>query len=456
MKRLLTGTLLTSLALLSAATASVATFETGITRSNVFTTGSSDQRNLWFDRTAQAGAGVLRIDVVWRSIAPAVRPANPASPFAYDFSGFDDSILRAQQRGLEVMLTVFVAPSWAEAPGRSASAAVGTWKPDPQEFALFGRALATHFNGVLGPRVKYFEAWNEPNLGTFLTPQWANGTKIVSADHYRRMLNAFYAAVKGVHSDNVVLSAGTAPYGDDVGTGASPTTGGRTRPLQFYRELMCLKRTRNKKTNCPTKAKLDIAAHHPINRSGSPRSSAAHPDDVTTPDLGKNFVSAVRFAEKKGTILPKRKGREIWATEIWIETNPPDKEDGVSLSKAGDWLAERSTTGSKVPIRSLTTGSKMTPTCLVGLGTKHSVSTGLWFHPAVQGGRQKKPVYTAFRFPFVTDRESREKLIAWGKAPRGRHAQDRAQIRQGLGDCQEASRQEGPRVRDEPQARRKA
>ena len=29
-----------------------------------------------------------------------------------------------------------------------------------------------------------------------------------------------------------------------------------------------------------------------------------------------------------------------------------------------------------------------------------------------------KPSFNAFRFPFVTDRKSRQKLLAWGKSPR--------------------------------------
>jgi hypothetical protein len=39
-------------------------------------------------------------------------------------------------------------------------------------------------------------------------------------------------------------------------------------------------------------------------------------------------------------------------------------------------------------------------------------STGVLF---ADGSR--KPAYTAFRFPFVTERTSEKKLIAWGKSP---------------------------------------
>jgi hypothetical protein len=32
---------------------------------------------------------------------------------------------------------------------------------------------------------------------------------------------------------------------------------------------------------------------------------------------------------------------------------------------------------------------------------------------------QPKPAYTAFRFPFLTERINKRKLLAWGKAPAG-------------------------------------
>lgn len=391
-----------------------AAFDTGMTWSSVFQTGTSTQRDLWFDRTKAAGMGLFRMDVVWRSVAPAVRPVDPTDPAVYNWSAIDDSLLRAKARGMEVMFTVYRAPVWAEAPGRDPSAAPGAWKPDPSEFAAFGKALATRYDGAHGvPRVRYFEAWNEANLNIFLTPQWRNG-RIVSDDHYRRMLNGFYDAVKSVRPDNKVLAAGTAPYGDDVRKSGQ----GRTRPLQFYRELMCLKRTRNKKSTCPSKAKFDLAAHHPINRSGSPRTSAVHPDDVTTPDV-KNLKKALRYAERKHTILPSRKGRDIWATEIWIETNPPDKRDGVSVSKAGDWIAETLyllwKQGVEKVINYRIQDDAYAPPGPAG--EVISIQAGLWFHPSVRGGARKDEVFTAFDFPFVTERRSRNSLFAWGVAP---------------------------------------
>lgn len=166
-------------------------------------------------------------------------------------------------------------------------------KPDPQQYAAFAHAVAARYSGsFLGlPHVRYYQAWNEPNLSNYLTPQW-EGDSLLSAEHYRRLFDAFDQAVHGVRTDNVVVTAGTAPFGD-------PPGGTRTRPLRFWRELLCLKKKDGELRGaaCPEKADFDVLAHHPIQTSGGPRQSAINPDDATTPDF-KHVVETLRRAEK--------------------------------------------------------------------------------------------------------------------------------------------------------------
>src|SRR5438270_90526 len=69
--------------------------------------------------------------------------------------------------------------------------------------ALIGAAARRYSGAFAGlPRVRYWIAWNEPNLSSFLTPQRNN----VSANIYRALLNAFASAVKAVHQDNQVVA----------------------------------------------------------------------------------------------------------------------------------------------------------------------------------------------------------------------------------------------------------
>ena len=310
--------------LVFAGSASAKPFQTGFA-DPLFSSDDAGTRATWLDQARNARAKVIRIDVSWRSVAPATEPSNPTDPSAYDWGTIPAAVNDAKARGLKVLLTVSRAPDWAEAPGRPAGVQPGTWKPDAGKFGQFGRALAAQFGGD----VRHYQAWNEPNLWTFLNPQY-EGRALVAADIYRRMLNAFYAGVHALQRNAIVVSAGTAPYGE-------PPGGRRTRPLRFWRELLCLKNRRKlKPTKCPEKARLDALAHHPINTSGGPKRSAAHPDDVATPDV-KKVVRTLRKAEKRHRVKPR--GRHpMWVTEFWWETNPPDKCTGIPVRRQARWI----------------------------------------------------------------------------------------------------------------------
>ena len=75
------------------------------------------------------------------------------------------------------------------------------------------------------------QVWNEPNLSGQLSPQ-SEGTTAISPGYYREMLNASYAAVKAVDPQMLVVTAGTAPYGD-------PPGGNRVRPVEFWQQTLC-------------------------------------------------------------------------------------------------------------------------------------------------------------------------------------------------------------------------
>lgn len=273
---------------------------------------------------ATAGASTVRLDVSWRAVAPAVEPIDPTDPAAYNWGRLPDAVASANSRGLDVMLTAASAPDWAEGSGRSGDAPAGTWKPNAKKFGEFAQALASRFDG----EVRLFEAWNEPNLFTFLNPQY-DGKKLVGSDIYRRMLNAFHEGIHRVQPRAKVITGGTGPYGE-------PRGGRRTRPLVFLRDLLCLDGNLKPK-QCKSEPKFDVLAHHPINTSGGPKVSALHPDDASTPDL-KHVVKVLRKAEKrKRTATPGR--HPVWVTEFWWETNPPDECTGVSPKRQAKWIS---------------------------------------------------------------------------------------------------------------------
>src|SRR5262249_2276157 len=148
---------------------------------------------------------------------------------------------------LKVLAVFTGAPAWAQAPGRPAAVPQGTWRPNPQALEQYGIALGRRYSGHFPdpanpghmlPRVAAFQVWNEPNLSAYLNPQWSGG-KPAAPVIYRQMLNAFYRGVKSVDPGAMVVTAGTAPFGD-------PQPGGeRIQPALFWRVVLCLKATSN-------------------------------------------------------------------------------------------------------------------------------------------------------------------------------------------------------------------
>ena len=133
----------------------------------------------------QEGATIVRVNLVWSQVAPAdppssFNPADPASP-GYNWSAVDASVRDLTSQGLQVLLNISGAPTWAEGPGPPPDVQPGTWRPDPAQFASFATAAALRYDGrfpdplhpgAFLPRVRYWQPWNEPNLAIYLSPQW--------------------------------------------------------------------------------------------------------------------------------------------------------------------------------------------------------------------------------------------------------------------------------------------
>jgi hypothetical protein len=282
--------------------------------------------------------------------------------------------------------------------------------PRPGALGALARAAALRYSGSYVPpgasrplpQVRYWQAWNEPNLSLYLMPQWRRvrgGYTAASPVVYRAMLDAFYSAVHAVQPGARVLSAGTGPYGD-------PPGGQRMPPAQFTRELLCLSGPRLTPERCPHPARFDILDHHPYSVEG-PGFQAFNADDVAIVDLAKLTNPLHRAETLHLAGGPTR--HQLWVTEVSWDSNPPDPR-GVPVATQARWLEET-----------------------LYLLWRQGVSTLLWFlikdAPPIPdyastyqsgtylAGGQPKPSATAFRFPFVVIRDGRGKLLAWGKAP---------------------------------------
>lgn len=371
---------------------------------------SADDRAPWLQRAADSGSDIVRIDIGWVAGTRPANPRNPADP-AYDFTRADTAIVDATARGLRVLASFTGAPRWAEGANRPASADTGSWKPDPAALEGYGAALARRYDGSVPdparpgrtlPRVDAFQPWNEPNLDKYLAPQWSGGKTFAPA-HYRRMLSAFTTGVKSVRASALVVTAGTAPFGDPF------PNGHRIMPARFVREMLCLRRVRGKlrrTASCPSPARFDVLAHHPYS-VGDPTRDALNADDVSIPDVRK-LTTLLRAGERLRTALPRKRHR-MWVTEVSYDSNPPDPF-GVPAALHARFLEQAFYLLWKQGVDTITWFQVRDQ--LPNPSYAATVQSGIYF----ADGRPK-PAQRAFRFPLVAERAGRAALRVWGRAP---------------------------------------
>jgi hypothetical protein len=372
-------------------------------------------RTSWLNRALQARGSIVRLQLRWSAVEPsriAGTAAEQADNPALHFEELDAAVRDASARGLRVLLTVSSAPRWAEGPQRPTSAPPGSWRPDPAALRAFSTAAARRYSGRFAdpqrpgstlPAVRLWQAWNEPNLSRELTPQWTEQSgRFVAAGPslYRAMLNAVYDAVRSVSPDNVVLSAGTAPFGD------SSPGGPRTPPVRFWRELLCLTGRHLTARACGRPAHFDVLAHHPYS-VGDPGRRALNAEDVSIPDLGK-LTRLLRRAQRVGGVLPRRHQR-VWVTEIGYDSSPPDPQ-GVPVALHARFVADTLyrlwSQGADVVVWLNIRDEAPLPSFAA------TSQSGLYFRDG-----SAKPALSAFRFPFLTRRLGSRRLLSWGRAP---------------------------------------
>jgi hypothetical protein len=388
----------------------------GFSADPALTGGAPAAATTWIPRAVTEGASIVRVNLIWSEVAPTIRPASfspadPSSP-AYDWSTVDAAVRALAGQGLQVLLNITGAPTWAEGPSPPADASPGSWRPDPAQFASFATAAALRYDGsspdplqpgAFLPRVRYWQPWNEPNLSLYLSPQWtqsAHGWLPASPSIYRQLLNAFYGAVKRVSSSNFVVTAGTAPYGDAPG-------GQRMPPVAFDRTLFCLRDDAHlTPTSCPDPPHLDALSHHPYGIQG-PLWHALNPDDAAVPDVYK-IASVLHAAERAGHVRPAGPKR-LWVTEISWDSSPPDP-NGVPIAEQAHWLEQALYVLWRQGVDTVLWLQIVDSPPIPNYGSTYQA--GLYYLSGAP-----KPAAEAFRFPFVTRRLNRGQIAAWGRAP---------------------------------------
>lgn len=405
--------------------------ERGVSEGALLFDSDASVRTEAFTKIAQSGARLVRIPVDWRDLVSAQPPVgfdprDPASPY-YGFAALDAAVRGASAAGLETLLVVSHAPAFAEAPGRWPYAYPGSWAPSPAALEAFAFALARRYDGSFPdpsepgqelPRVKIFQAWNEPNLARYLEPQWvADGGhwSAFSPLLYRQMLNAFYAGVKAVAPGDLIVTAGVAPNGEPDGEG-------RMAPVRFLRALLCLHTSagdhgRLQREPCGDPPHFDVLAFHPLS-VGDPDRPAVSSLDLAISDASK-ITGLLKGAERLGTALPTG-AKPVWVTELNWESQPatargvPHRLQALWVSRALHrlWVAGVSTVAWQFLRDPFPAARASTPT---GGLVEYSRFAGL-YSAGPGGGLQTarpKAFLRGFRLPFDPLRFSRIKVRIW-------------------------------------------
>ena len=287
---------------------------------------AADPTAFWAD-VADLRVQTLRWDIAWDRTAP-TRPARACDHRdpAYDWAETDTFVRGAQTAGLVnmVMFTVWRTPQWASSV-RNSKGRVQEM-PKVKDWRCFVRAAATRYNGKYTPpgataplpRIRAWEAWNEPNGIFAFMPQRAGG-KNVSMRNYVALLNTLHKEVKRFNGRNATVVGGSL-YKQSSRQGVNPIT--FMRGMKRY------------------KARFDVLSIHPYNnvprlglRDGL-NQSRTNPRTITVGNID-TFVNLAN--QTFGKRYP------IWITEWGWQTKGTgynDKQYGVTNRQQATFMKQ--------------------------------------------------------------------------------------------------------------------
>ena len=270
------------------------------------------------DQARDANTTIVRTLVTWANIAP-TRPVNPDDPFdpEYKFDDLDELVRNTQQRGMEVLITIWGTPKWAN----------GGRKPNYlptnlRDLTTFARVVADRYSGRYEgyPFVRFYSVWNESNLQLFLAPQFDGKGRSVGPRNYARLYAAAYAGIKAGNARAKVAIGETSAHGRDRKV---PGVSDTHSPGRFA-QLVAAANPR---------LKFDAWAHHPY-----PTPQYLKPTQkVRWPNV--TLSSMPRFEQSLDGWF-KRKGVRMWITEYGHEVKQDGEPKGVTRAQQAAYAAQ--------------------------------------------------------------------------------------------------------------------
>ena len=287
----------------------------------------SNDRTQNLNEARGANATIVRTLVDWSKTAP-TKPANPSNSFdpAYRFSDIDELVRNAQARGLEVLITIWGTPKWAN--GGKTPNVVPTRSSDMTAFA---RAVASRYSGRFAgyPFVGHYSVWNESNLQLFLSPQFDAAGRSVGPRLYAKLYAAAYAGIKAGNPRAKVAIGSTSSHGRDKKLNGKSDTHSPGR----FAQLVAAANPR---------LKFDAWAQHPY-----PTPQNLKPTQkVKWPNV--TLSSLARFEQSLDTWF-KRKGIRVWLTEFGYETKQDGEPKGVTRAQQAAYTTQALALAKKDP-----------------------------------------------------------------------------------------------------------
>lgn len=284
-------------------------------------------RMLMLADVRRAGATVIRTTVDWSQAAPGppMRPADSFDP-AYHLDDVDELARNAQRLGIELLITIWGTPGWANGGQKPNHAPV-----NPQDLENFAHALADRYSGRHPgfPSVRLFSVWNEPNLEQFLAPQFDSRGRSVAPAIYARLSRAVYDGVKDANPDALVAIGETSSHGRDAPS--RDRIQDSHSPVRFARLL----------AEAKPPSKFDAWAQHPY----PPRPSIPPTARVRWPTVGPTNLE--RFGRALDTWF-KRPDIPLWITEFGLETRPGEPH-GITKAQQARYASSALRLASALP-----------------------------------------------------------------------------------------------------------
>lgn len=380
------------------------------------------------------GVTEVRQTIFWINIANGRKPKNPSSPSSYPASAwapYDAIVREAKALGITIDFDIAgPAPSWAEGPGPKHKGS--EYKPNASDYGSFVKAVGTRYDGRYDglPKITHWSFWNEPNYITSLSPESADGGKIVTAAmYYRSLIDHGWSALNASgHRGNTILFGELAPHGYFGGAH------GLVAPLTFLRALYCLNGSYRHLTGsiargdgCPTTTSgsrkfrsqnsvlFDAKgfAGHLYAQGTAPDATLSRSGVDTQNDADLARVGSLEATlDKANRAYGSRAKLAIWNTEYGFQTDPPEplSTPAVTTTTAAYYINWAEYISYKNPrIASFDQYLLEDPQPSAGL-----FDSGLEF-----ANGSPKPDYTAYQVPLYMPQAEAKKptsLTVWGGA----------------------------------------